>query len=213
MVKKNTLIIYVMCIGFVAYSVTMLIDGIMKLDVMIIATAILCVIGLWSWIYYANEVKEQNKEKLNKYKIHGPSPGATTYQRREVRKIDYKALSQLMLMDPFDFEKYIACIYKDLGYAVQLTRKTGDGGKDIILKKDGQTYYVECKRYKKPIDSRKMRDFIGACVVDGDHIKGIYVTTSSFTKDAVATANKKGIQLINGSSLDRLIKMAQENKK
>ena len=43
-------------------------------------------------------------------------------------------------MDPFKFEDYIAAIYKKLGYSVEQTKKTGDGGKDIIIKKGGKTY-------------------------------------------------------------------------
>lgn len=111
-------------------------------------------------------------------------------------------------MDPFEFEDYIAAIYKKLGYSVQQTKRTGDGGKDIIIRKGGKTYYVECKRYQKPIDARKMRDFIGACAIGGPHIKGIYVTTSSFTKDAEQAAKQQGVQLVYGEKLTDLIDSA-----
>ena len=53
-----------------------------------------------------------------------------------------------------------------------------------------------------------MRDFIGACAIGGPHIEGIYVTTSSFTKDAEQAAKQQGIQLIYGEKLTDLIDSA-----
>lgn len=210
--KKNTLLIFTVSIGFIAYSITMILDGLIKLDVMTIATGLMCVVFLWTIFEYRSEV---HKAKVERRQKHTFTYGATVgvlyygYKKKNISKsMKYKTIEELKKMNPYAFEDYIAAIYKKLGYSVIQTKKSGDGGKDIIIRKDGAVYYVECKRYEKAIDSKRMRDFIGACVIDGDHIKGIYVTTSHFTKDAIITANKKGIELVYGSSLDQLIKMA-----
>lgn len=125
-------------------------------------------------------------------------------------RVQYKSLDELKRMNPFKFEKYVADLYKSMGYSVQQTKRTGDGGKDIIVQKNGQTYYIECKRYAKPISSSKMRDFVGACALGGKNVKGIYVTTSRFTSDAKSAARRKGIELIDGEKLTRMIR---NNKK
>jgi restriction endonuclease Mrr len=51
-----------------------------------------------------------------------------------------------------------------------------------------------------------MRDFVGACVLGGKDVKGIYVTTSSFTNDAKSAANRIGIQMIDGNKLMSMIR-------
>lgn len=120
--------------------------------------------------------------------------------------IEYRSLSDLKRMHPFKFEDYIAKLYKNMGYSVKQTKRTGDGGKDIVATKNGQTYFVECKRYSDPINVHKMRDFVGACVLGGKDVKGIYVTTSSFTNDAKSAANRIGIQMIDGNKLMSMVR-------
>ena len=120
--------------------------------------------------------------------------------------IKYRSLSDLKRMHPFKFEDYVAKLYKNMGYSVKQTKRTGDGGKDIVATKNGQTYFVECKRYSDPINVHKMRDFVGACVLGGKDVKGIYVTTSSFTNDAKSAANRIGIQMIDGNKLMSMIR-------
>ena len=178
---KGHLIQFTVVVGFISYCVTMLIDGIMKLESYTIATAILCFVWLSVVHIYKDVLLSRNKA------------------------IERKTLNELKCMDPFEFERYVADLYRSLGYWVKQTKKTGDGGKDIIAKKDGQIYFIECKRYNSPIGFGKMRDFIGACTLEGNHIKGIYVTTSTFTSDAIAAANRRGIELIDGNRLISII--------
>ena len=101
----------------------------------------------------------------------------------------YKNPELVYNMSPRQFEELIAELYDKLGYKVELTKTTRDGGKDIIIYSDGPTghnmYYVECKMYKKDnkIDVELVRSFYG--VVEASRATaGILVTSSSFTKDA-----------------------------
>ena len=149
----------------------------------IIAIIILCVLLLFILITYSDTLFWKDKSG-----------------------IEYRSLSDLKRMHPFKFEDYIAKLYKNMGYSVKQTKRTGDGGKDMIATKNGQTYFVECKRYSDPINVHKMRDFVGACVLGGKDVKGIYVTTSSFTNDAKSAANRIGIQMIDGNKLMSMIR-------
>lgn len=149
----------------------------------IIAIIILCVLLLFILITYSDTLFWKDKSG-----------------------IEYRSLSDLKRMHPFKFEDYVAKLYKNMGYSVKQTKRTGDGGKDIVATKNGQTYFVECKRYSDPINVHKMRDFVGACVLGGKDVKGIYVTTSSFTNDAKSAANRIGIQMIDGNKLMSMIR-------
>ena len=101
----------------------------------------------------------------------------------------YKEPEIVYGMKPREFEEFVAEIYEKLGYRVELTKATRDGGKDIILYADGPTghnmFYVECKKYDKenPVGVRLVRNLYG--VVEAEKATaGILVTSSSFTKDA-----------------------------
>lgn len=58
----------------------------------------------------------------------------------------------ILNLTPREFELLIASLYEQLGYEIQVTPATRDGGKDIVAKikrEDGnEVVYVECKLYK-----------------------------------------------------------------
>lgn len=100
-----------------------------------------------------------------------------------------------------DFEIVMAEIYNKLGYKVELTKKTRDGGKDIIIRKPETLgdflYYVECKKYaaKRHIGVGLVKNLVGT--VEADRVNGgILATTSYFTSDArkFIIDNKYGYQ-------------------
>lgn len=87
------------------------------------------------------------------------------------------------------FEEVMAEIYSKLGYKVELTKATRDGGKDIIIRRPeilgDFIYYVECKKYapNNPVGIGLVKNLVGT--VDADRVNGgILATTSYFTPDA-----------------------------
>ena len=87
------------------------------------------------------------------------------------------------------FEKIVAEIFDKFGYDVALTKKTRDGGKDIIaLHKSGEKterLLIECKHWKDKIDVKPVRELIGVAFAEEDLPTGIILaTTSFFTPDA-----------------------------
>lgn len=107
---------------------------------------------------------------------------------------------KLYEMNPRKFEELIASIFKDLGFEVELTKATRDGGRDIIasIRTAATNFltYVECKRYSadRKIDVSIIRDVAGVHYLDRPS-KSIIVTTSFFTKDAKEIASKIENQL------------------
>lgn len=87
------------------------------------------------------------------------------------------------------FEMVMQEIYTRLGYQVERTKATRDGGKDLIIRKPELLgdfiYYVECKKYapNRHIGLGIVQRF--KCVMDTDNVNGgMLATTSFFTKDA-----------------------------
>lgn len=127
----------------------------------------------------------------------------------EDEKWQLKLLDHLRNMDPTQFEKLFGRILERSGFKeVEHLGRTGDGGIDLVCLRerdfDVDRYYVQCKRYVNKITSPQIRDFKGAMSGRGD--RGMFVTTSSFTKDAYVESKREGtkpLSLIDGVRLCR----------
>lgn len=93
------------------------------------------------------------------------------------------------------FEELIASILHDLGFEVELTRATRDGGRDICAyaRNEACTFltYVECKKYSP---HRKVSVDIVRAVYGVQRLnranKSLIVTTSTYTKPAIEEARR-----------------------
>lgn len=106
-----------------------------------------------------------------------------------IKKYFKKYPEKLYEINPRKFEELIASIFKDLGFDVELTKATKDGGRDIIasIKNSVTNFlaYIECKRYApdNKVDVGIIRNVAGVHYLRKPS-KSIIVTTSFFTKDA-----------------------------
>jgi restriction system protein len=95
---------------------------------------------------------------------------------------------------PHQFEEIIAELFFKKGFDVELTKKTRDGGRDIIAvskEMDVKTkYLIECKRYAvtNKVSIGVVQRLLGVKVAESAN-KAILATTSGFTKDARKFAN------------------------
>lgn len=90
------------------------------------------------------------------------------------------------------FEEIMAELFRHRGYQVELTKRTRDGGKDIIaISKDHfgikLKYFIECKHYAETnkVGVDVVRALHGVKNTKNGPNKTIVATTSSFTADAV----------------------------
>lgn len=119
---------------------------------------------------------------------------------------------------PLFFEQLVIDLLVTMGYggsrldAGQALGKTGDGGIDGIIKEDKlglDVIYLQAKRYgvDNVVPSRDIRDFTGSLEGHGAQ-KGVFITTSSFTKDGIDFVKRlqhKKIILIDGKKLTELM--------
>ena len=110
-------------------------------------------------------------------------------------------LKEMLSLSPSDFEEYVAEVYRQHGYIAKVTGKTRDGGKDIIAtcQVGGIQYtsYIQCKKNdpRRAVDVSVVRELYG--VLDRDRIdKGIIVTTSYFSPDAIKEAHQYNDRII-----------------
>ena len=58
-----------------------------------------------------------------------------------------------------DFEYFCADILRGNGFKnVEVTKASGDHGIDVLAKKDGVKYAIQCKRYSKPVGNKAVQE-------------------------------------------------------
>jgi restriction system protein len=126
-------------------------------------------------------------------------------------------LDRLRVSKPAFFERVVVQLLLAMGYGGTLAQagraigKSGDNGVDGVIDQDTlglDRVYVQAKRYAEDVTvgPADIRDFFGSLDMH-KATKGLFVTTSSFTKAATDTAEKLGkrIVLIDGRDFTKLM--------
>lgn len=107
-----------------------------------------------------------------------------------------------------EFENLCFSLLQNMGFAVETTAISGDGGIDLIATSNQPLfkgkYIIQCKRYSGSVGVSIIRDLFGVVTAERAN-KGILITTGRFTASAVSFAEDKNIELINGDQLNTLL--------
>lgn len=105
------------------------------------------------------------------------------------------------------FEALVGEAFRRKGYAVSETGGGGaDGGIDLALKKEGETFLVQCKQWKATkVGVNIVRELYGVMAAQGA-VGGFVVTSGVFTNEAKAFASGQNIELLDGKALHALIR-------
>ena len=117
--------------------------------------------------------------------------------------------------DPYYFERLVMDVLAKMGYgnfddnSNTVTKKSGDEGIDGIINQDKlglDKIYIQAKRWRDNVGRPQLQNFVGALSAKNSS-KGIFITTSDFTKEAkdYATNLSHTIILINGKQLAKLM--------
>jgi restriction system protein len=113
-----------------------------------------------------------------------------------------------------EFEQLVGEWFRRQGYAVKETGGVGvgDGGVDLVLSRDGETYLVQCKQWKAfKVGVKVVRELLGVMAARG--AAGAFVITSGdFTAEARRFAADANISLIDGQRLASLLQSASSAK-
>lgn len=103
-------------------------------------------------------------------------------------------LARLRAMPADAFERLCQRLLRESGFIeVEVTGRSGDGGIDgtgILRLNNMLSFHVvfQCKRYKDLVGPSPIRDFRGAMVGRTD--KGLFITTGTFTREALKEATR-----------------------
>lgn len=151
--------------------------------------------------------RRDNEEELPLSETDGEDEIIEMAWKEELRKI-------LINLAPDAFERLMQRILREAGFIeVEVTGRSGDCGIDgrgILRINDFFNFRVvfQCKKYNTPVTPDKIRDFRGSFIGRAD--KGLFVTTSSFTKAASEEAYRDGAPAIDLIDGDQLIEKLKE---
>lgn len=131
------------------------------------------------------------------------------------RDLAQELIESVKKASPRFFEQLVVELLLKMGYGGSLKDagkaigQSGDGGIDGIIKEDKlglDVIYIQAKRWENVVGSKEIRNFVGS-LVEQKANKGVFITTSGYTKDAleyVKTITHKVI-LIDGEMLAQLM--------
>jgi restriction system protein len=154
----------------------------------------------------------QNKKKDKKDKYSAASENKETpiesidAQYRRVREaLASELLEKVKKCSPQFFERLVINLLVKMGYGGSLKDagraigRSGDGGVDGVIKEDKlglDNIYIQAKRWAdKCVGSPDIDQFAGALSKKKAN-KGIFLTTSTFSKDALASVKEYGAKIV-----------------
>lgn len=181
--------------------------------------------------YISKKIQQRNQEKNNIDKdmliinIDESNNELTPSETIEIsfqkikNKIYNEILDTIISKTPREFEKLVVELLQRMGYggeiqnSAEVTQYSNDNGIDGIIKEDVLGFgriYIQAKRYQRDnkIGREDLNKFVGALAVAQSN-KGVFITTSSFNKNAIEYANKLNnnttLVLIDGEQLAKYV--------
>lgn len=163
--------------------------------------------------------KTDKEQKLNEQimisKDEELTPPEIIADQSKLLKDDLKneLLDLIKTKSPKFFEQLVVDLLVAMGYggshqdAAQAIGKTNDGGIDGVISEDRlglDKIYIQAKRWENTVGRPDIQQFKGA-LADQVAKKGVFITTSNFSKEAIESAKKSGIVLIDGNKLTSLM--------
>lgn len=174
--------------------------------------------GVWAIVPDKREIRTVNpqevvktvREMTRKEREERKTSGQTDDQLPEEEETWRSQLHHVLTkeLSPDAFERLTKRLLRESGFVqVEVTGRAGDGGidgKGIIRIGGLLSFHVlfQCKRYQGSVSAGAIRDFRGALIGRAD--KGLFVTTGTFTQDAMREATRDGatpIDLMDGDQL------------
>jgi len=165
----------------------------------------------------AKHEDESDIENSEEQSSQTPEELLETAHQKIRKSLASELLNKVVEMSPAFFERLVVELLVKMGYggsikdAGNAIGKSGDEGIDGTIKEDRlglDIIYIQAKRWRPGIavGRPELQKFVGALAGQGAK-KGIFITTSSFTKEAFeyTPRNETKIVLIDGEQLAQLM--------
>lgn len=171
--------------------------------------------GLWAGNMFLASIAKSLQPNAGLFSSFLLIPAAVSFlgalKRRKL--LDRQSgLDSLRAMSWREFEMLCGEAYRRQGFSVE-EHGLGwaDGGIDLILRKNGETSLVQCKRWKTfKVGVKEVRELYGILSAERAD-RGIFITSGSYTAEAKDFARGKPLDLVDGPALMDLVRDVQSN--
>jgi len=164
-----------------------------------------------------NENELEEETPLTEPNLQTPEESLDKSYQRIRKSLASELLTKVVDLSSVFFERLVVDLLVKMGYggsikdAGKAIGKSGDEGIDGTIKEDKlglDIIYIQAKRWRpgNVVGRPEIQKFVGALAGQGAK-KGIFITTSSFTKEAIeyTPKNETKIVLIDGEQLAQLM--------
>ena len=157
--------------------------------------------------------EDENETSVEDTSTETPEEALETAYQKIRKSLALDILNKVITLPPSFFEKLVVELLVKMGYggsikdAGRAIGKSGDEGIDGTIKEDKlglDIIYIQAKRWQPSnlVGRPELQKFVGALAGQGAK-KGIFITTSSFTREALeyTPKNETKIVLIDGQHL------------
>jgi restriction system protein len=140
--------------------------------------------------------------------------GAVFVRSRRFKLLQlHQTMRDIQAMSWREFEDLVVANYAARGYDTDhVGSDTADGGVDVVIRKGGKTWLVQCKHYRSQwVNEKPLRELLGL-VSSHKAAGGIFVTCGVYDDDALAFAKANPtLELIGGEQLRDLVREAVQS--
>jgi HJR/Mrr/RecB family endonuclease len=128
------------------------------------------------------------------------------------KKVKAETLEEMKALSASQFEELVAETYRAQGHKVEVIGAPGDHGIDLVVHtRRGETWLVQCKKYRGRVGEPVIRDFYGVLRASNADA-GAVVTTGIITSAARLWAEGKPIFLYDGDEFLKVVQAANIRK-
>ncbi len=115
--------------------------------------------------------------------------------QEERRRVLLSGIDEVDHMSGYQFEERLAIHFRELGWDVFLTKKSGDSGADLVATDPrGTKWAIQAKCYAKPVGVHAVYEVLGGKAAY-EATRALVVTNRKLTRSAKELAKKAGVEV------------------
>lgn len=156
----------------------------------------------------ADNVVTQPSEDTSDENTDDDTATVAVSQQAQLTTGDFVIRRIMAGLDGYEFEEFVAHILECMGYTARVTKRSGDGGVDVIAHKDRLGFEppilkVQCKRKTDQVPRPEVDQLLGTL---GEGEFGLFVTLGSFGRQSTdLERNRPKLRLIDGEQFVGLV--------
>lgn len=119
----------------------------------------------------------------------------------------WQSRSNMLALQPREFEDHVARTFKALGYETKITGTVGDQGLDVIAVRGKERVGIQCKRWNYPAGNGAVQETFTGKTHYGCN-RAILVALGGFTRSAQTVACSTKVELLDGAAYASLFHKA-----